>query len=249
MPLIVGNWKMHGTRSSVAALADRIAVARSVDDGVSVAVCAPFVFIPMLAEHLNGTTVRYGAQNVADQQVGAYTGEVSAAMLREFGCHYAIVGHSERRTLYGETSGLVAARLDRALDNGLTPIFCVGESLEQRERGETEQVLTEQFAPVLAMVGIAAFRHAVIAYEPLWAIGTGRTATPELAQATHAFIRNHLARLDAGVARDVQLLYGGSVKPDNAAELFAQPDIDGGLIGGASLDADAFLAICNSGKR
>ena len=197
----------------------------------------------MAADRLRGTPVAWGAQNVSEHAQGAYTGEVSAAMLAEHGCRYVIVGHSERRTLFGEGSELVAQKYAAALKAGLTPILCVGETLAERERGATEDTVAAQLAAVVERSGAQSFAHAVIAYEPVWAIGTGKTATPEEAQTVHAFIRGRLAESDEAVAANVQVLYGGSVKGSNAPQLFAMPDIDGGLIGGASLDASEFAAI------
>lgn len=211
-----------------------------------VAVCPPFVLIPRAAEVLAGSPVALGGQNLDAHDAGAYTGEVSGAMLKDAGCRYVIVGHSERRTLYGETNQAVAEKFKAAQRHGLAPILCVGETLEERERHVTEAVIDAQMRAVLDANGIESLRAAVIAYEPVWAIGTGRTATPQQAQDVHRFIRDQLALLDRGVAEEVRIQYGGSMKPDNAAELLAQPDIDGGLIGGASLKAADFLAICRA---
>ncbi|HEX5513396.1 MAG TPA: triose-phosphate isomerase [Gammaproteobacteria bacterium] len=244
-PLVAGNWKMHGTRASARALSQAVLAGLSELDGVDVAVCPSFVQIPEVAAVVTGSRLQLGAQTVADQDEGAFTGEVSAAMLREFGCTLALVGHSERRHLYGESNVLVARRFAAALRHGLTPVLCVGETLEQREAGNTEAVVGDQIAAVFELLGADAFRQAVIAYEPVWAIGTGRTATPEQAQEVHAYIRERIAAQDAAAA-NLRILYGGSVKPDNAAALFAQPDINGGLIGGASLKAEEFLAICRA---
>jgi triosephosphate isomerase len=190
--------------------------------------------------------VAWGAQNISQFDAGAYTGEVSGAMLVDFGCRYVIVGHSERRTLFGETSEVVARKYAAALKCGLAPVLCIGETLEERETGRTESVVSAHLDAVLALSGAPSFAHAVIAYEPVWAIGTGKTATPEQAQAVHAFIRGRLAAQDEAVAQSVPVLYGGSVKGSNAAELFAMPDIDGGLIGGASLNADEMATICRA---
>lgn len=246
-PLVAGNWKMNGSRERVAALVEGIRAGMGSVERAEVAVCPPFVYIPQVAGLLDGTGIALGAQNVCDHaEEGAYTGEVAGSMLAELGCRYVIVGHSERRNLYGESDELVARRFAAARRAGLTPILCVGELLAERERGETEAVVARQLDAVLALEGAAAFREAVIAYEPVWAIGTGRTATPEQAQEVHAFIRRRLAGHDAGVAEAARILYGGSVKGSNAADLFAQPDIDGGLIGGASLKADEFLTICRA---
>ena len=214
---------------------------------VDLLVCPPFPFLEAVAKQLAGTGIALGAQTVSEHASGAYTGEVAASMLRDVGCEYAIVGHSERRALFGETSAAVAAKFEAAAGAGLVPVLCVGETLEEREAGRTEAVVGEQLGAVLRRLGIEAFAGgAVIAYEPVWAIGTGRTATPEQAQEVHRHIRGLLADRDASVAERVQVLYGGSVKGDNAAGLMAMPDIDGGLIGGASLKADDFLAIAAS---
>jgi len=244
--LVVGNWKMNGSREKSRALVAGILAGLGEDAKADVGVCPPFVHIPEVAELLKGSPVLLGAQNVADQDEGAFTGETSASLLKEFGCSLAIVGHSERRALYGESSALVAARYAKAIEQGLTPILCIGETLEERESGRTFEVVGEQLDAVLETAGVASLAKAVIAYEPVWAIGTGRTASTEQAQEVHAWIRGRVAGLDAAVAENLQILYGGSVKPDNAAALFSMPDIDGGLIGGASLDASSFLKICHS---
>ena len=242
--LIAGNWKMNGSLQSVTELVDDI---RAGDCGqAELAVCPPSVFLMKVGGMLDGSDIALGAQNVCDRESGAYTGEISAAMLQECGCRYAIVGHSERRSLYLESDELVAARFAAALKGGLTPILCVGETLDERERGETEQVVQKQIDAVIESCGADAFANAVIAYEPVWAIGTGKVATPDQAQAVHAFIRSQLAKSNATVADSLRILYGGSMNPSNAAELLAQADIDGGLIGGASLKAGDFLAIAQS---
>jgi triosephosphate isomerase len=232
MRLVAGNWKMHGSRPANRALLDAIlkGLAESYKGGdAQCAVFPPFPYLGEVAERLRGTPVAWGAQNVSEHAQGAYTGEVSAAMLAEFGCHYVIVGHSERRQLYGESDAQVAAKFAAARAAGLTPILCVGETLAEREAGRTEEVVARQLDAVK-------FSDAVLAYEPVWAIGTGRNATPEQAQAVHAFLRRKLKA-------DASILYGGSVKAQNAAAIFAMPDVDGGLIGGASLVAEDFLAI------
>ena len=242
--LIAGNWKMNGSLPSVADLVEGIIAG---DRGnAEVAVCPPAVYLMKVGGMLTDSGVALGAQNVCDQAAGAYTGEISAAMLLEAGCRYAIVGHSERRALYGESDQLVAARFAMAKSAGLTPILCVGETLEEREQGVTEPVVARQIDAVLADSGIEAIAGAVIAYEPIWAIGTGQVATPEQAQAVHAFIRGKLAASDAAMAEQLRILYGGSMNPSNAGELLAQADIDGGLIGGASLKAADFLAIAQA---
>ena len=241
--LVAGNWKMHGSSAANAELVDGIVAGKPPPDKVELLVCPPYPYLAGVAGRLGDSGVQLGAQNVSEHAGGAYTGEVAPAMLVDCGCRYAIVGHSERRAIYGESSGQVAAKFASALDGGLKPILCVGETLDDREAGRTEAVVGEQLAAVLERSGIAAFETAVIAYEPVWAIGTGRTATPDMAQAVHAFIRGVLAARDADIAAGVRILYGGSVKGDNAAGLFGMDDIDGGLIGGASLAAADFLAI------
>jgi len=242
--LIAGNWKMNGSLQSVGELVDGI---KAGDAGkAELAVCPPAVFLMKVGGMLDGTNIALGAQNVCDQESGAFTGEISAAMLVECGCRYVIVGHSERRSLYGESDALVAARFAMAQQGGLLPILCVGETLDEREQGVTEQVVARQLDAVVDASGIGALETAVVAYEPVWAIGTGRVATPEQAQAVHAFIRARVAAADGAIAAGLRILYGGSMKPSNAAELLSQPDIDGGLIGGASLQAEDFLGIAQS---
>ena len=237
---------MHGDDASNRELVAGIVEGAPAADNVSLLVCPPFPYLASVASQLQGSAVELGAQNVSEHEAGAYTGEVAPAMLRDVGCRYVIVGHSERRALYGESSAQVAAKMAAALGAGLVPILCVGEMLEEREAGRTEAVVGEQLAAALERNGIAAFKGSVIAYEPVWAIGTGKTATPEQAQDVHRYIRSVLAEQDASVAETVQILYGGSVKGDNAAGLFAMPDIDGGLIGGASLKPADFLAIARA---
>ena len=244
--LVAGNWKMHGNLAENEALLTGV-LAGMGDVKAGVAVCVPFPYLAQVQAKLAGSSVAWGAQNMSQHGKGAFTGEVSAAMLNDFGCKYVIVGHSERRAIYGETDEVVAAKYAAAQVAGLIPILCVGETLEEREGGVTEAVVGRQIDAVLAVSGVGSLSDAVIAYEPVWAIGTGKTATPEQAQAVHAFIRNKIRSLDAAVADSLIIQYGGSVKGSNAAELFAQPDIDGGLIGGASLSADDFLAICRAG--
>ena len=246
--LVAGNWKMHGSLGQNAALLDAVADGMKQLSGVDCAVCVPFPYLFQAQQKLAGSRVKWGAQDVHQLDKGAYTGEVSAAMLHDFGCRYVIVGHSERRSLYGEDSRLVAEKFAAAQKAGLLPILCVGETLEQREAGITEAVVAEQLDAVIALLGVQCLRDAVVAYEPVWAIGTGKTATPEQAQAVHAFIRQRVAGHDAAIARALCILYGGSVKPGNAAELIGMADIDGGLIGGASLVAEEFLAICRAGQ-
>jgi triosephosphate isomerase len=242
--LIAGNWKMNGNIRSVVELVERI---KAGDSGeAELAVFPPAVFLMKVGGMLADSEIALGAQNVCDQEAGAFTGEVSAAMLKECGCRYALVGHSERRSLYLETDQLVAARFATAVTSGITPILCVGETLDEREQGMTEDVVARQIAAVIDVCGIDGIAQAIIAYEPVWAIGTGKVATPDQSQEVHAFIRGKLAQLDAEVAEQVKILYGGSMNPSNAAELLSQTDIDGGLIGGASLKADDFLAIAQA---
>lgn len=237
---------MHGDEASNRELVTGIIEGAPASDKVSLLVCPPYPYLASVASLLEGSSVELGAQNVSEHEKGAYTGEVAPAMLHDVGCRYAIVGHSERRTLYGESSNQVADKMAAALAAGLVPILCIGETLEERDAGSTEQVVGDQLAAAIERNGIAAFAAAVIAYEPVWAIGTGKTATPEQAQDVHRYIRSVLAEHDADVAENVQILYGGSVKGDNAAGLFGMPDIDGGLIGGASLKAADFLAIARA---
>ncbi|MFM7705829.1 MAG: triose-phosphate isomerase [Rubrivivax sp.] len=240
--LVVGNWKMNGSRSANAQLLAGVLESRPF--GCDVAVCVPFPYLPETAVTLAGSELRWGAQDCSAHESGAYTGEVSAAMLAEFGCRYAIVGHSERRALHGETDQVVADKARAALAHGITPIVCVGETREQREAGQTDAVVKRQLSAVIHALGHCA-GEIVVAYEPVWAIGTGLTASPEQAQAVHSLLRAQL-RAATSRADAMVLLYGGSLKPDNAAALLAQPDIDGGLIGGASLKAVDFLAICRA---
>ena len=241
--LVLGNWKMHGSLADNAALLDALRAADAASH-CQIGVCVPFPYLAQTAQALAGSAITWGAQDVSAQAKGAFTGEVSASMLKEFGCRWALAGHSERRTLHGESDQLVADKARAALEQGLTPVVCVGESLEQRESGDTLAVIERQLAPVLAL-GREAVAAMVLAYEPVWAIGTGRTATPEQAQAVHAVLRAQL-QAATGHGERMKILYGGSVKADNAATLFAQPDIDGGLIGGASLKAADFVAICRA---
>ena len=242
--LVAGNWKMNsGLKTNQQLLQDVVAGVAGMP-GVAVAVCVPFPYLAQAQSLLTNTPVAWGAQNLSEQAQGAFTGETSAAMLQDFACQYVLVGHSERRAIYGESDTLVAEKFAAALAAGLRPILCVGETLAEREAGKTVEVVSAQMAAVLNRVGVAAFVNAVVAYEPVWAIGTGRTATSDQAQEVHAAIRAQVAKADAKVAAGLQILYGGSVKPSNAAELFGMPDIDGGLIGGASLVAADFLSIC-----
>ncbi len=244
--LIAGNWKMNGSIKSIQYLLIDIMSGMDAVKQADVAVCAPFVYLNLVANMLQDSGIAWGAQNLSEQSAGAFTGEVSADMLKDFSCKYVIIGHSERRSLYGETDALVAEKFATARAAGLTPILCIGELLAEREAGETEAVVGRQLDAVTQRNGVAALADAVIAYEPVWAIGTGKTASPAQAQEVHAFIRQRIAAQDAGVAGKVQILYGGSMKPDNAKELLAMPDVDGGLIGGASLKAVDFLGICTA---
>jgi triosephosphate isomerase len=240
--LVVGNWKLNGSLGSNRQLLSALLREIPQQDATVCAVCVPYPYLSQVQGLLQGSGMAWGAQDVSPYDQGAYTGEVSGPMLAEFGCRYAIVGHSERRTLFGDTDGLVAQKYAAAQRAKLTPIFCVGETLAEREGGKTEAVLARQLDALLAP-GAAAISGGVIAYEPVWAIGTGRTATSAQAQEAHAFLRERIAKQDAKVASRVPILYGGSVKGSNAAELFAMADVDGGLVGGASLVADDFVAI------
>jgi triosephosphate isomerase len=243
-PFVAGNWKMHGSRAENAQLIDELMQGVPAQTPAEIAVCPPFVYLWEVARLLKSSPVALGAQSVCAEGIGAFTGEVSASMLKDVGCKYVIVGHSERRAIYREDDALVARKFIAAQSQGLLPILCVGESLEERERGETMQVVSRQLSAVLDVAGVAAFANAVVAYEPVWAIGTGKTATPEQAQEVHAHIRAEIARNDVNIAGALRILYGGSVKAANAREIFSMPDVDGGLIGGASLKADEFLKIC-----
>ncbi|MGH8479067.1 MAG: triose-phosphate isomerase [Gammaproteobacteria bacterium] len=242
--LVAGNWKMNGTRAEILPLVQALKEGLDPAPRAEVAVCPPFVYLPLVGELLERTPLALGAQDVCEEAAGAYTGEVSGLMLRDYRCRYVIVGHSERRHVYREDDGRVARKFSRALSSGLIPILCLGETLAEREAGNTEAVVDRQLGAVLEQSDARAMRAAVIAYEPVWAIGTGRNATPAQAQEVHAFIRGRIAEQDREIAASLRILYGGSVKGANAAVLFAMPDIDGGLIGGASLSAEEFLAIC-----
>lgn len=246
-PLIAGNWKMNGTKTSAEALLLNVIAGASTISQAEIAVCPPFPFLFLGERLLAGTSVRLGAQNVCTKDVGAYTGEVSAAMLADVGCRYVICGHSERREYYGETDAIIAEKLAACISQDMHPIVCVGETLQQREQDLTEAVIAGQLDSVIDQVGIEAFDHVEIAYEPVWAIGTGMTATPDQAQKVHAFIRQRIAERNQAVAGKIRILYGGSMKAANARDLLSQADIDGGLIGGASLIASDFLAICQAG--
>ena len=247
-PLIAGNWKMHGSRAENAELIEALLLGLPGQTPVEIAVGPPFVYLWETARLLKSSSIALGAQSVCAEALGAFTGEVSASMLKDVGCRYVVVGHSERRAIYKEDDALVARKFLAAQAQGLIPILCVGETLEERERGQTMQVVSRQLTAVLDLAGAAALRTAVIAYEPVWAIGTGKNASPAQAQEVHAHIRTAIAGRDAKIAADVRILYGGSVKAANAHELFAMPDVDGGLVGGASLKADEFLKICASAQ-
>lgn len=244
--LVAANWKMNGDKASNEALLE--AFKKGFDGSADTAIFPPALYISQLAESLKGSNIAYGVQNAYFEEKGAYTGELSLHMVKEFGCEYVLIGHSERRELFGETDELIATKVDATLKAGLVPMLCIGETLDQRESGVTENVVKSQLAAVLDKVGIEAFEKIVIAYEPVWAIGTGKTATPEQAQDVHAFIRKQLAEVNADVASKTRILYGGSVKAASAQALFSQQDIDGGLVGGASLIADEFVAICNAAQ-
>jgi triosephosphate isomerase len=244
--LVAGNWKMNGGTVANDALVSGIVDGLPEGSGFRLLVCPPFPYLASIGGQIADSKLALGAQNVSEHEAGAFTGETAPSMLKDVGCEYVIVGHSERRAIYGESSEQVAAKFSAAQEAGLKPILCVGESLEEREAGTTEKVIDEQLDAVLNTAGAAAFAEAVIAYEPVWAIGTGMTATPEQAQDVHKHIRARLAQHDADLAVKVQILYGGSMKGENAPGLLTMPDIDGGLIGGASLQANDFLAIAEA---
>lgn len=241
--LVAGNWKMHGSKTMVSDLLEGLLAGSSADGKADLLVIPPFPYLSQAESILSGSHIRWGGQTLNPNAQGAHTGETSGNMLKDMGCHYVLVGHSERRAIYGESDEDVALRFKAALDARLHPVLCVGETLQEREQGQTEAVVERQLDAVIDSVGIDSFRKAVIAYEPVWAIGTGLTATPEQAQSVHAFIRDKLTSLNAIIGGQLRVLYGGSVNGSNAAELFAQRDIDGGLVGGASLTAEDFLAI------
>ncbi|MES2103281.1 MAG: triose-phosphate isomerase [Pseudomonadota bacterium] len=241
--LIAGNWKMNGSFAANAALLAEIKAGLNGQAGCDVLVCPPAPYLQQCADVLAGTSVAWGAQDVSAHGVGAYTGEVSATMLADTACQYVIVGHSERRAYHLESNELVAQKAQQVLRAGMRPVICVGETLQQRELGQTNNIVTAQLQAVLDVLDAADMLKIVVAYEPVWAIGTGKTATPQMAQDVHAVLRSQLAARDAAAAEQVQILYGGSMKPDNAAELLAMADIDGGLIGGAALKSADFLAI------
>lgn len=247
--IVAGNWKLQGSKQFVSTFTKDL-LSKAPFSGVEVVLIPPYPYLPFLAENLLQTShFALGAQDVSEHEKGAFTGEVSGSMLADVGARYALVGHSERRQYHDETDALVARKFFAALQAGLRPILCVGETLEQREHQQTEQVIAKQLAPILAHSHPGALANGVIAYEPVWAIGTGKTASPEQAQSVHVFIRRELAKVDAMMAQEFSILYGGSVKPDNAADLFAQEDIDGGLVGGASLVAQDFAAIASAAAK
>jgi triosephosphate isomerase len=245
-PLVAGNWKMNGSLEGIQELLSGIKAGLGEVKNADVAVCPPYVYIPTVQQQLAGTAVAWGGQDLSTEAAGAFTGEISAAMLKDFSCAYVIVGHSERRSYHAESDELVAKKFAVARAAGMVPILCVGETLEERENGTTEQVVARQLDAVIELVGVDALADGVVAYEPVWAIGTGKTASPEQAQDVHAFIRSRVAAKSADVAEGLRILYGGSMKPDNAKELMGKPDIDGGLIGGAALKAADFLGICTA---
>ncbi len=250
IPLIAGNWKMNGSKASIQLLLQALLQNRERFKEVELAVFPPFVYLEQVSEYLQGSPVAFGAQNVSNEEFGAFTGEISAAMLNDFQCHYVIAGHSERRTLFGETDQQVGAKFAAALKAGLRPILCVGETLEERQTGATLRVIERQLAVALKLAdNLSDLSAAVIAYEPVWAIGTGQIATPKQAQEVHHAIRVQLDRHSARLGEGVRIIYGGSVKSGNAAALFAEADIDGALVGGASLQVNEFIEIAEQCKR
>lgn len=244
--LVIGNWKMNGDQQTNERLVMELLAGLTNDRHLEVAICPPFPYLASVAAQLQNSRVGLGAQNVSSASLGAFTGEVSAAMLRDIGCRFVLIGHSERRALFGETDEVVAQKFSATLEQGMIPVLCVGETVDERRAGTTNGVVTTQMTAVIKYVGIDNLARGVVAYEPIWAIGTGETASPEQAQAVHQHIRGVISASDERTARQVQIIYGGSLKPDNAHALFAQPDIDGGLVGGASLDAASFNAICDA---
>ncbi|MBA3660802.1 MAG: triose-phosphate isomerase [Gammaproteobacteria bacterium] len=244
-PLIAGNWKMHGTKQQASALIQAILKGYH-HHSIDVVVCPAFVHLDLVQQACTASDIHLGAQNLYINPQGAFTGEVAGPMLSDLGCRYVLVGHSERRTIFQEDLDLIAAKFNAALTANLTPILCVGETQEEREKNQTESIITNQIQSVIDLVGIAGFKNAVIAYEPVWAIGTGLTATPTEADAVHHFIRQLIAQNNVAMAETIRILYGGSMKPENAHALLSMPNIDGGLIGGASLNAEQFLAICQA---
>ena len=247
-PIVAGNWKLHGSRAENSRLIEDLMAQLPSKPMSTCIVCPPFVYLQEAARLLRGSSIELGAQDVCAESQGAFTGEVSAAMLKDVGCEYVIVGHSERRLIYRESDQLVARKFAGAQSKGLIPILCVGEQLADREANRTEEVVARQLDVVLELCGAETVGRGILAYEPVWAIGTGRNASPEQAQEVHALIRARIAARDARIAAATRILYGGSVKAGNAAELFAMPDVDGGLIGGASLKADEFVAILTAAR-
>lgn len=246
--LIAGNWKLNGSLDSISSLLSEIKERAVTISSTELAVCPPFIYIDHVCKQLAGSSVKVGTQDCSDKNHGAYTGEVAASMINEFDCKYVIVGHSERRHIYGESNEIVAQKFGQVKKHKLIPIFCVGETLQEREDGHTEVLIAHQIDAVLNLLGVEGFKEAVIAYEPVWAIGTGQTATPEQAQKVHDFIRCKIDALDKEIAANMRILYGGSMKPENAKELLQKSDIDGGLIGGASLKAADFIEIAAAVK-
>jgi len=252
--LVAGNWKLNGSKASITELLKGIlsGMPNDVTPDTQVAVCVPYIYISYIRDILEkenaASMIQLGSEDISKYESGAYTGEISGLMLKDFSCEYSIVGHSERRTLFSETDLDIAKKFALSQKHGIKPILCVGELLEDRERGITEEVIGRQLDVVINLVGVESFVESVIAYEPVWAIGTGVTASSEQAQNVHKFIRNKIAQINQDVAEKVQIIYGGSVNATNANKLFAMPDVDGGLIGGASLEAKSFLAICRAGK-
>lgn len=244
--LVAGNWKMHGSLAENQTRLTQLVSALKNNEVIDVAVFSTAPYLFQCKSLLAASGITWGAQDVSQYESGAYTGEISVSMLEDFTCQYVLVGHSERRELFHESDSIVASKFAAVLDSSIVPVLCVGESLAQRESGDTMVVIVKQIEAVLAKTGIAGFNNAVVAYEPVWAIGTGKTATPEQAQEVHKAIRQHLAQYDADIAEALQIVYGGSVKPDNADAIFAQPDVDGALVGGASLNSNDFIKICNA---
>lgn len=244
--LVIGNWKMNGDQQTNETLLKDLLAGMTNGGDLEVAICPPFPYLASIATQLQGRTVGLGAQNLSPATHGAFTGEVSASMLRDIGCRYVLVGHSERRALFGETDDVVAQKFAAAIAQELVPVLCVGETMDERRAGITTSVMTKQITTVIKHVGIENLARGVVAYEPVWAIGTGETASPDQAQAVHRHLREVIGAFDERIARNLQIIYGGSLKPDNAQALFTQPDIDGGLVGGASLDSASFIAICDA---
>jgi triosephosphate isomerase len=245
-PLVAGNWKMNGSLADARRLLDGLVHGHDASLAAEIVVCPPYVYLPLAAAMVEDSTLVLGAQNASEHRSGAFTGEVAVEMLADFGCRYVIVGHSERRALFAESDATVAEKFARVTEAGLKPILCVGETLDEREAEQTETVIARQLDAVLQRVGAPTLTAGVVAYEPVWAIGTGRNATPEQANAVHEFIRGRVAGEDPSGAAELRILYGGSVKAGNSEALLAMPEIDGGLIGGASLEAEEFLTICRT---